>query len=227
MRFTSSIGLVLLVGLVGCESDTGEPGGGGSGTGPGSGANGGGPSGDVTFHEDVEAILQASCLTCHLDGRIGGFSLATYEDAAPLAGLIAQKTASGEMPPWHAKTTEDCAPTHAYLGDPSLSEETKKVLQDWADAGAPRGNPANAPPPFEEPPIGLPSPDLEIVAPVATVVEGDSDTFVCVIHPRSRPHREALPRRPRHRPVERRDRPPRPHVPALACRRARALRRRR
>ena len=184
MRFALSTGLVLLVAFVGCEGgDTSEPGGGGSGAGgPGSGANGGGPSGDVTFHEDVEPILQASCLTCHLQGRIGGFSLLTYEDAAPLAGLIAQKTAAGEMPPWHAKTTEDCAPTHAYREDPTLSDETKKVLQDWADAGAPRGNPENAPPPFQEPPIGLANPDVEIVAPIATVVEGDSDTFVCVIH---------------------------------------------
>lgn len=186
MRITLGIGLVLLVGVAGCESgETGEPaGGGGSGaSGPGAGGDGGsGAASGVTFHRDVEPILQQSCLTCHLQGRIGGFSLETYEDASPLAGLIAMKTAAGEMPPWHAKTTDECAPTHAYRGDPSLSDETKKVLQDWADAGAPRGNPEDAPPPFEVPPVGLANPDLEIVAPVATVVEGDTDKFVCVIH---------------------------------------------
>ena len=148
----------------------------------GSGGAGGGPQAEVTFHRDVERIFQKSCLMCHLDGRIGGFSLETYEDAEGLAGLIASVTASGEMPPWGAKTTDECDPRFEFVGDLSLSAEEVATLQAWSSQGAPKGDEADAPPPFVPPPLGLPDKDATLMPTSPGVVAGDADLFECVVY---------------------------------------------
>jgi len=48
---------------------------------------------EITFHEDIEPILQRSCQTCHRDGGVAPMPLVTYEQVAPFAGLIEYKTA--------------------------------------------------------------------------------------------------------------------------------------
>ena len=150
--------------------------------GEGAAGAGGGPQAEVTFHRDVEPILQKSCLTCHLDGRIGGFSLEAYDDAKDLAGLIASVTASGQMPPWGAKTTDDCEPRFGFVGDLSLTEEEVSTLQAWSSQGAPKGDEADAPPPFVPPPLGLPNKDATLLPNTPGVVEGNADLFECVVY---------------------------------------------
>ena len=39
----------------------------------------------VTFHKDVEPILQSKCQECHRAGEIGPMQLLTYEQARPWA----------------------------------------------------------------------------------------------------------------------------------------------
>ena len=60
---------------------------------------------EVTFHKDIEPILQRSCQNCHRDGGAGPMPLVTYEEVAPFAGLIEYKTGlrdrAGAMPPWY------------------------------------------------------------------------------------------------------------------------------
>ena len=60
---------------------------------------------EVTFHKDIEPILQRSCQSCHRDGGAGPMPLVTYEQVAPYAGLIEYKTGlrdrAGAMPPWY------------------------------------------------------------------------------------------------------------------------------
>mgnify|MGYP000332347740 FL=1 len=62
-------------------------------------------AGEVTFHKDIEPILQRSCQNCHRPGGAGPMSLVTYEEVAPFAGLIEYKTGlrdrAGAMPPWY------------------------------------------------------------------------------------------------------------------------------
>ncbi|MFO0613815.1 MAG: hypothetical protein U0414_14580 [Polyangiaceae bacterium] len=137
---------------------------------------------DVTFHRDVEPILQQHCLTCHSDGQIGGFSLAKYEDAKPLASLMVKKTAAGEMPPFSAQNTAECTSRFGWRDDPRLDATELATLSKWAEIGAPEGDPKDAPPPFELKPSGLPNPDLTITAPEATTVDGTTDQFVCVVY---------------------------------------------
>ena len=151
--------------------------------GDGGSASSGDPTpGDVTFHKDVEPILQASCLNCHTAGRIGGFSLLTYEEASPMSSAIASWTSAGLMPPWHAETTDDCVPRHDFVNDPTLTAEDIATLKAWHDGGAPRGNPEDAPPAYVPSDDGLPNLSLEVPAAEATIVEGDADMFVCVVH---------------------------------------------
>ena len=47
---------------------------------------------DITFHRDIEPILQRSCQNCHRDGGVGPMPLVTYDQVAPFAGLIEYKT---------------------------------------------------------------------------------------------------------------------------------------
>lgn len=56
--------------------------------------------GAVTFHRDIEPILQAHCQTCHRPGEVGPFSLLTYQQAKKWADDIKAYTQSKQMPPW-------------------------------------------------------------------------------------------------------------------------------
>ena len=66
---------------------------------------------EVTFHKDIEPILQRSCQNCHRDGGAGPMPRVTYEEVAPFAGLIEYKTGlrdrAGAMPPWYMERTRD------------------------------------------------------------------------------------------------------------------------
>ena len=60
---------------------------------------------EVTFHKDIEPILQRSCQNCHREGGVGPMPLVTFDQVAPFAGLIEYKTGlrdrAGAMPPWY------------------------------------------------------------------------------------------------------------------------------
>lgn len=100
----------------------------------------------ITFHRDIEPILQRSCQNCHRAGGVGPMPLVTYEQVAPFAGLIEYKTGlrdrAGAMPPWYM---EKDIGIQDYKNDPSLSDEEIAVISTWARSGAPKGNAANAP----------------------------------------------------------------------------------
>ena len=100
----------------------------------------------VTFHKDIEPILQRSCQTCHRPGGAAPMQLITYEEVAPYAGLIEYKTGlrdrMGAMPPWYVE--KDIGIQH-YKNDTSLTDEEIAAISFWARSGAPQGNPADAP----------------------------------------------------------------------------------
>jgi len=108
------------------------------------------PGEEVTFHEDIQPILQEKCQRCHREGGVAPMPLTTYEEVAPFAGLIEYKTGlkdqAGAMPPWYV---ERDIGIQEFKNDPSLNEEQIAMIAEWARNGAPRGNPANAPEPLE------------------------------------------------------------------------------
>jgi hypothetical protein len=149
---------------------------------PNSGPSAGG-TGSVTFHKDIEPIFQQHCDGCHLGGGIAPFPLLTYADAQPYAQDIAKQTGARIMPPWGARNTDECTTRAGFKNDPSLTDDQIKAISDWATAGAPEGDPADAPPPFEPPPSGLDGAQVDL-APASgfTLPPSDSqDEYMCYV----------------------------------------------
>jgi mono/diheme cytochrome c family protein len=105
------------------------------------------PRTNVTYSRDIAPILQRSCINCHNPDGGAPMSLTSYEEVRPYARAIKQRTGmgprAGVMPPWFVE--RNIGIQH-YKGDPSLSDEEIRKVAQWADNGAPRGNPADIPP---------------------------------------------------------------------------------
>jgi hypothetical protein len=108
------------------------------------------PGADATFTKDIAPILQRSCQNCHRPEGVAPMSLVTYEDVRPWARSIKLRTGmgprAGVMPPWYI---EKNIGIQRYKNDPSLSDAEIALIARWADSGAPRGNPADMPPPIQ------------------------------------------------------------------------------
>jgi len=104
---------------------------------------------EITFHKDIEPILQRACQYCHHVGGVAPMPFITYEETAPFAGLIEYRTGlvdrAGAMPPWYV---ERDIGIQDYKQDPSLSLDEVAMISQWARSGAPQGNPADAPEPL-------------------------------------------------------------------------------
>jgi hypothetical protein len=143
---------------------------------------------DVTFNRDVAPLLDARCAACHHPGGVAPFSLLTYEDVRQRATLVADVTARRYMPPWKAD------PAHGpYVGQEPLTDAEIDLLQRWATAGAPEGDPAARP--SRLPRSGgwqLGVPDLVVTLPEASScsrmapMSSGSSSFPC------RPRRSAM-----------------------------------
>src|SRR5690242_5363255 len=102
------------------------------------------PAAQVTFTKDVAPILQSRCQVCHRPNTFAPMSLLTYEEARPWAKSIKQKVAAREMPPWYID--KNVGVRH-FKNDVSLSDQEIATIVKWADSGAPKGDPADMPPP--------------------------------------------------------------------------------
>ena len=101
-----------------------------------------GPTPPPTFYRDVLPILQSHCQTCHRPGDIAPMPFVTYEQTHPWAKQIATAVQMKMMPPWFAD------PRYGkFANDPSLTPQQIATISAWAEAGAPAGDPHNAPPP--------------------------------------------------------------------------------
>jgi hypothetical protein len=187
-------GLVLSLAMsLGCTDDgggndevaEGESGDSGDATGDGDGDSGetGGDATRPNWYEDVSLLVAENCTGCHNDGGIAPFSMESYESTAPWAGLIADSTEDKLMPPWHASVSDQCQPPFPYLHDPQLSDEQIQMFRDWADLGAPEGDPADAVELPAPPDLGLADPSTTVLmeSPIEVAVEGSTlDYFHCV-----------------------------------------------
>lgn len=99
---------------------------------------------DVTYHNQVERILQNRCVECHHQGGVGPFSLESYEDVIENAGMIRKQVERGAMPPWFAAAPAGNEES-PWINDCSLSRREKSDLLAWLAGDRPRGDPAEAP----------------------------------------------------------------------------------
>jgi len=97
----------------------------------------------VTFSNQIVRVFQGNCQSCHHPGGFGPFSLMTYEDAAPYAEVIKQRTSTRAMPPYQPKI--GCG---EFVGEQRLTDEQIALIAGWVDAGAPEGDRADLPPPL-------------------------------------------------------------------------------
>jgi hypothetical protein len=67
-----------------------------------------------------------------------------FQEVRPWAKSISEVVANGTMPPWHAAKEF----RGKFKNERHLSDEERKTILDWVQAGAPMGNPADAPAPL-------------------------------------------------------------------------------
>jgi len=96
----------------------------------------------VTYSNQIARVFNKRCVECHHAGDIAPFSLTSYDDAAGWADMIAEVVDQGRMPPWHAD------PKYGkFSDDRRLSDDEKRLIHEWVDAGVPQGDPKELPPP--------------------------------------------------------------------------------
>jgi peroxiredoxin len=101
-------------------------------------------AGQVTYSKHVAPVIQARCQECHRPGEIGPFSLLTFEDAKKRTARIREAVLEQRMPPWHAD------PRYGkFSNDRRLTDDQRETLLAWIDAGAPRGDDKDLPPPMQ------------------------------------------------------------------------------
>ena len=96
------------------------------------------------FTRDVAPILQDKCQACHRPGYMAPMSLVSYEEARPWARSIKLRVAARQMPPWHIDKTVGI---QHFKNDRSLTDQQIDTIVRWVDAGAPKGDPKDMPPP--------------------------------------------------------------------------------
>jgi hypothetical protein len=94
----------------------------------------------VSWHANVGPLVEQKCGGCHVEGGIGPFALESYAQAYEQRDFLLSAVKSRHMPPW--PPSNECA---QYVEDRSLSEEQVSLLSTWVAAGAPEGNPSDAP----------------------------------------------------------------------------------
>ena len=107
-------------------------------------AQAGTESSGVSFYKDALPVLQKNCQTCHRPGETAPASFLTYESTRPWAKAIKTAVLTKKMPPWFADPHFG-----KFANDRSLSQADIHTLVSWVEAGAPAGNPKDAPKPVE------------------------------------------------------------------------------
>jgi mono/diheme cytochrome c family protein len=133
-----------------------------------------------TYNKDIAPILYKNCAGCHRPGEVAPFSLLTYQDTAKRAALIAGVTKARAMPPWKAE------PGYGDFKDARrLTDQQLDLIQQWAKAGAPEGDPASKPTPpiFAEGwLLGQPDRVASVLAKFSVPADGP-DQFRCFVIP--------------------------------------------
>ncbi|MEM6993910.1 MAG: hypothetical protein AAF721_25580, partial [Myxococcota bacterium] len=141
------------------------------------GDDGQGPvDGTVTYHRDLQPLLERHCVGCHAPGKIAPYALTSYEEVWPLREAIAEAVDQQVMPPWNPR--EGCA---EYVGDPSLSAEAREMFGTWADGNGPVGDPADYVAPELPTPSGISRVDVSLPIPEPYTPTLSPDDYRCFL----------------------------------------------
>ncbi len=98
--------------------------------------------GALTFSKDIAPIIFNNCASCHHPGAAAPFSLLSYQDVKKRAKQIAYITEKRIMPPWKADQGD-----YEFKDARRLTVEQIGMIRRWVEAGAPEGDPKDAPSP--------------------------------------------------------------------------------
>jgi hypothetical protein len=136
-------------------------------------------SSGVTFYRDVLPVLQNNCQECHRPGEAAPMSFLTYESTRPWAKAMKTAIVTKKMPPWFADPH-----TGKWANDRTLSDSAKQTLVAWVDAGAPAGDPKDAPKPMQfTDGWAIPKPDIVFDAPEFDVPASGTIDYQYVVIP--------------------------------------------
>jgi hypothetical protein len=90
----------------------------------------------LTWTRDIQRIFIHRCMNCHQEGGPAPFALTTWKQARPWAVAIREQVNARLMPP--ANTVKGFG---AFRHDPALTQEEIQLITDWANGGAPEGDP--------------------------------------------------------------------------------------
>jgi hypothetical protein len=96
-----------------------------------------------SFYKDVLPVFEAHCQSCHRAGEAAPMALTDYASARPWAKAIKQAVVTKAMPPWFAD-----GHVGKFLNDARLPDAAIQTIAAWVDAGAPEGDPRDAPKPI-------------------------------------------------------------------------------
>lgn len=89
----------------------------------------------VSYVNTIAPILIENCTACHISGGIAPWAMSEYLMVKGFAPMMREVLRTKRMPPWHS----DPEIGH-WSNDVSLSNDDKKALVSWIEAGAPRGD---------------------------------------------------------------------------------------
>lgn len=132
----------------------------------------------ITWAKDIAPILYQNCTSCHHEGGAGHGSLVTYQDALSASISIQFQVNAKKMPPWLPDRSYKHFAEERYL----TNAQVQKINQ-WVNAGAPQGNPQDAP----QPPVymnqdEITSPDFSARIPEYTI-QNNNDVYRCFVIP--------------------------------------------
>ncbi|MGH8187993.1 MAG: redoxin family protein [Steroidobacteraceae bacterium] len=89
----------------------------------------------ISYSNQIAPMLKEKCVACHQVGGVGPWAMTNYDMVKGFAPMIREVVRTQRMPPWHADPHYG-----TWTGVRALSNEQRKTLVHWIEAGAPRGS---------------------------------------------------------------------------------------
>lgn len=86
----------------------------------------------ISWYSAAAPLIERYCVTCHRDGGVAPFALETYDQVFSKRSALVYSLEADTMPP---------------LGFVDLAESERQLLLQWANDGAPKGDPSQIPAP--------------------------------------------------------------------------------
>lgn len=88
----------------------------------------------ISYSKEVAPLLKDRCVVCHQVGGVGPWAMTNYDMVKGFAPMIREVLRTQRMPPWHADPHYG-----TFQNARALSNDQRKLLVHWIEAGAPRG----------------------------------------------------------------------------------------